>query len=114
MIKRGEIYYVDLGVDKNGSVQSGRRPVVIIQNDVGNKHSPTTLVCPITSKNKKKMPTHVSLKSSESGLPKDSVVMCEQCFTVNKDSLEEIAGEISDKKLEELNHSLSISMGLNR
>lgn len=112
-VKRGEIYYIDLGVDENGSVQSGKRPVVIVQNDIGNKYSPTTLICPITSKQKKKMPTHVEITPKESGLPKQSTIMCEQLFTVNKNDLEEMVGKLNDEKFKELNKGLTVSIGLN-
>ena len=94
-IKRGEIYYADLS-PVVGSEQGGVRPVLIIQNDVGNKYSPTVIVSAITSKiDKAKIPTHIELKASECGLIKDSVVLLEQIRTIDKKRLKEKIGIVS-------------------
>ena len=86
-ISRNDIWYAGLGF-KNGSIQGGTRPVYIVQNDIGNKHSPTTIVAPITSKmSKKKLPTHILIQPEESGLEKDSIILCEQLQTVNQNNL---------------------------
>lgn len=111
--KRGEIYYADLahGV---GSEQEGRRPVVVIQNDVGNKHSPTVIVAAVTTKafdKRKKLPVHYAL-DDETGLKAPSVVMLEQIRTLDKHRLEQYVGKLPPKQLKELNHALAISVGL--
>lgn len=112
-IKRGEIYYADLTTSESGSsVQSGRRPVVIIQNDVGNAYSPTTIVVPLTSKNKRRdLPTHVKVKANkETGLRCDSIALLEQVQSIDKDRLKTRVGMI--RNVNELNHALKISVGL--
>ena len=83
LVKRGDIFYADLGTVR-GSEQGGIRPVLIVQNDIGNKYSPTVIVAPITSQDKTKLPTHVSLDMVNSGLPKKSTVMMEQVRTLDK------------------------------
>ena len=112
-IKRGDIWMIDLGKLHNGSIQDGYRPCVIIQNDIGNKHSPCVVICPLTSKNKRVMPTHVNV-NVEDGIPFDSIVMCEQIQTRCK---KEIRGNkpmchLSDNKMEQINKALAISIGL--
>ena len=87
MIRRGEIYYADLS-PVVGSEQGGVRPVLIVQNDIGNKYSPTVIVAAITSQiNKAKLPTHIEISASEYGLPKDSVILLEQIRTIDKKRL---------------------------
>lgn len=112
-IKRGEIYYADLASQgENSSVQSGYRPVLVIQNDIGNAHSPTTIIVPLTSKKKRRdLPTHVRIQASaETGLQKDSVALLEQVRTVDKAKLKSKVGFLRD--IGPLNHALLISVGL--
>ena len=95
-IKRGDIYYADLS-PVIGSEQGGIRPVVIVQNDVGNKYSPTVIAAAITSKiNKAKLPTHIEIDAETFGLPKDSVILAEQVRTIDKKRLRERIGHLND------------------
>jgi len=111
-IKRGDIYYADLS-PAVGSEQGGVRPVVIVQNDVGNRFSPTVIAAAITSqKNKSKLPTHIEIPSSGSGLSKDSVILLEQIRTIDKKRLKEKMGGLNENYIGELNHALSVSFGL--
>ncbi|MFF3150631.1 type II toxin-antitoxin system PemK/MazF family toxin [Streptomyces sp. NPDC057927] len=111
-IKRGDVYFVDIPVGV-GSEQSGKRPVVIIQNDIGNKFSPTVIVTYVTSKlAKKKLPTHVELSPEESGLTRGSVVLGEQVRTIDKSRLIKKITSLSDEKMEEITNAISISMGI--
>jgi mRNA interferase MazF len=111
-VKRGDIFYADIGSGK-GSEQTGSRPVLIIQNDVGNKHSPTVIAAMITSKlSKAKLPTHVEIKPEESGLAKDSVILLEQIRTIDKKRLERKVGHVNDRIMREINTALAISIGL--
>ena len=98
-IKRGEIYFADVTrYDSLGSEQSGRRPVVILQNNIGNKFSPTTIIAIITTKSKRELPTHVELHKDEvNKLKHDSVVALEQISTIDKDRLKFKIGELSEK-----------------
>lgn len=112
IVKRGDIYYADLS-PVIGSEQGGVRPVLIIQNDVGNKYSPTVIAAAITSKiNKAKMPTHIELSATEYGLNKDSVVLLEQIRTIDKKRLREKIGRLDGELMENVNEALSISFGL--
>lgn len=112
VVKRGEIYYADLS-PVIGSEQGGIRPVLVVQNDVGNKYSPTVIVAAITSQiNKAKMPTHVEIDAKEYGLIKDSVILLEQIRTVDKKRLKEKIGKIDDDLSEKVDESLLISFGL--
>ncbi len=112
IIKRGDIYYADLS-PVVGSEQGGVRPVLIIQNDVGNKYSPTVIAAAITSQiNKAKMPTHIELAASEYGLHKDSVVLLEQIRTIDKRRLREKIGHLDAKLMKSVNQALSVSFGL--
>lgn len=110
--KRGDIYFADLGQGV-GSEQMGYRPVVIIQNDVGNKHSPTVVVTAITSKvdARAKQPTHCFI-GTYYGLELPSVILLEQIRTLDKKRLEKFAGSLQEKHLRELNRALAISVGL--
>ena len=109
-MKRGEIYIMK--GEGYGNVQKGIRPVIVIQNDIGNHYSPTTIVCNITTAKKKILPTHLNLGIS-GGLHKDSIVLCEQIQTVNKEDLKTYVGVISDQHiLEELDNKLLISLGI--
>ncbi|MCI8520434.1 MAG: type II toxin-antitoxin system PemK/MazF family toxin [Clostridia bacterium] len=112
IVKRGDIYYADLS-PVVGSEQGGIRPVLIIQNDIGNKYSPTVIAAAITSQiNKAKMPTHIELAAKEYGLNKDSVILLEQIRTIDKRRLRERIGRIDDGLMESVNNALSVSFGL--
>lgn len=110
IIKRGELYYADLS-PVIGSEQGGIRPVLIVQNDIGNKYSPTIIAAAITSQlNKSKLPTHIEI-GQECGLPKDSVVLLEQIRTLDKRRIKEKIGELSPEKMRKINNALLISLG---
>ncbi len=110
-IKRGDLYYADLS-PVVGSEQGGIRPVLIIQNNVGNKYSPTVIISAITSQiNKARIPTHIELPANEYGLQKDSVVLLEQLRTIDKKRLKEKIGEVGDGKMNSINNALLISLG---
>lgn len=110
-IKRGEVYYADLS-PVVGSEQGGVRPVLVIQNDVGNKFSPTVIVAAITSQiNKAKIPTHIELSSEEYNLPKDSVILLEQIRTIDKRRLKERITNLQPNKMKEVNRAILISVG---
>ena len=111
-IRRGDIYYADLR-PVVGSEQGGIRPVLIIQNDVGNAHSPTVICAAITSRmNKAKLPTHVSLDSGKYDLVKDSVVLLEQLRTIDKTRLKDKICHLENQVLFEIDKALEISLGL--
>ena len=113
LIKRGEIYYADLS-PVVGSEQGGVRPVLIIQNDVGNKFSPTVIVAAITSQlSKAKIPTHVELSAREYRLPKDSVVLLEQIRTIDKRRLKEKISALDNQKMRAINLAILVSLGFN-
>lgn len=109
---RGELYYADLGRCV-GSEQEGYRPVVIIQNDMGNRHSPTVIVAAISSRirAKRKLPTHYYM-NAENGLKEPSVILLEQIRTIDKQRLDQRIGRLSEKHLAGLNHALAVSVGL--
>jgi mRNA interferase MazF len=112
IVKRGDIYYADLS-PVIGSEQGGIRPVLIVQNDVGNKYSPTVIAAAITSQiNKAKLPTHIEISAQEYGLPKDSVILLEQIRTIDKKRLKEKIGHLDDELMEKVNEALNISFGL--
>ncbi len=112
IVKRGDIYYADLS-PVVGSEQGGVRPVLIIQNDVGNKYSPTVIAAAITSRiNKAKMPTHIELTAREYGLNKDSVILLEQIRTIDKRRLREKIGYLDGSVMGSVNDALQISFGL--
>ncbi|HHY53186.1 MAG TPA: type II toxin-antitoxin system PemK/MazF family toxin [Clostridiales bacterium] len=111
-VKRGDIYYADLS-PVVGSEQGGIRPVLIVQNDVGNKFSPTVIAAAITSqKGKSRLPTHIQLPKVGSGLSKDSVVLLEQIRTIDKRRLKEKMGRLDETSMNEVNRALAISFGL--
>ena len=111
MIKRGELYYADLS-PVIGSEQGGVRPVLVVQNDVGNKYSPTVIAAAVTSKiNKAKLPTHIELSAVDFGLVKDSVVLLEQIRTIDKRRLKERIGELPSETMNMVNDALLISLG---
>lgn len=113
-VKRGEIYYADLS-PVVGSEQGGVRPVLIVQNDIGNKHSPTVIAAAITSqKEKTKLPTHISLDAESYGLAKDSIVLLEQVRTLDKKRLRERMGELDNVAMHKIDTALSVSFGLDR
>lgn len=112
IIRRGDIYYADLS-PVVGSEQGGIRPVLIIQNDVGNKYSPTVIAAAITSQiNKAKMPTHIELIAKEHGLLKDSVILTEQIRTIDKRRLREKIGRLDKELMTKVDTALSVSFGL--
>lgn len=111
-IKRGDLYYADLS-PVVGSEQGGIRPVLIIQNDIGNKYSPTVIIAAITSQiNKAKLPTHVEISANEYGLNKDSVIRLEQIRTIDKKRIREKIGCLDENVMLKVNNSLQISLGL--
>ncbi len=111
MIKRGELYYADLS-PVVGSEQGGIRPVLVVQNDVGNKYSPTIIAAAVTSQiNKAKLPTHIELSAKEYGLQKDSVVLLEQIRTLDKQRLKDKIGEVPLDTMQKINQALMISLG---
>lgn len=111
-VKRGEVYYANLGKGE-GSEQSGKRPVLVIQNDIGNKYSPTVIIAAITSQmTKTKIPTHVKINGLEYGLPKDSIVLLEQIRTIDKKRLDSFVGKLDDKIMNYVDRSCQISIGL--
>ncbi|MCI6008384.1 type II toxin-antitoxin system PemK/MazF family toxin [Oscillospiraceae bacterium LCP25S3_E10] len=111
-IKRGDIFYADLS-PVVGSEQGGIRPVLIVQNDVGNKFSPTVIAAAITSQQSKaKLPTHIQLGAQQCGLMKDSVVLLEQIRTLDKKRLKEKMGCLDTQAMNEVNRAINISFGL--
>ncbi len=111
-MRRGDIFFADLS-PVVGSEQGGVRPVLVVQNDIGNKYSPTVIVAAITSQiDKAKLPTHVELKASEHGLDRDSVVLLEQIRTIDKRRLREKVARLSGEVIERVDEALKISLGL--
>lgn len=112
LIKRGDIYYADLS-PVVGSEQGGVRPVLIVQNDVGNKHSPTVIAAAITSQiGKARLPTHISIDAVNYGLTKDSVVLLEQIRTIDKKRLKDKMGHLDDEVMQQVNDAINVSFGL--
>lgn len=112
VIRRGDVYYADLR-PVVGSEQGGVRPVLIIQNDIGNRHSPTVICAAITSKmNKAKLPTHVEVSTSQCAMVKDSVILLEQLRTIDKRRLKDKICHIDGELLEEVNRALLVSLEL--
>lgn len=111
-VKRGEIYYADLS-PVVGSEQGGIRPVLIVQNDVGNRHSPTVIAAAITSRlDKARLPTHISLDAASCGLQRDSIVLLEQIRTIDKKRLKDKMGSLDTTAMNRVDNALSISFGL--
>ena len=111
-IKRGDIFYADLS-PVVGSEQGGTRPVLIVQNDTGNKHSPTVIAAAITSQTgKARLPTHISLSGHDVGLSKDSVVLLEQIRTIDKRRLREHMGHVDDGLMNQVDSAIAVSFGL--
>ena len=114
IIKRGELYYADLS-PVIGSEQGGIRPVLVVQNDVGNKYSPTVIAAAVTSKiNKARLPTHIELSASVYGLSKDSVVLLEQIRTIDKKRLKDKIGLLSEQTMMRVDDALLISLGFGK
>ena len=111
-IKRGDIFYADLS-PVVGSEQGGLRPVLIVQNDVGNKYSPTVIAAAITSKmSKTKLPTHIDVPGVDAGLAKDSIVLLEQIRTIDKRRLKEKMGHLDENTMNHVNNAIQVSFGL--
>ena len=111
-IKRGDIYYADLS-PVVGSEQGGIRPVLIVQNDVGNRHSPTVIAAAITSQTgKARLPTHIELAAQSYGLSRDSVVLLEQIRTIDKKRLKERMGRVDDGMMDKIDTAIAVSFGL--
>ena len=111
-VRRGDIYYADLS-PVVGSEQGGMRPVLIVQNDVGNKYSPTVIAAAITSKtSKSKLPTHIEVFADRYGLAKDSVILLEQIRTIDKTRLKEKMGHLDDAVMDRVNDAITVSFGL--
>ncbi len=111
-VKRGDIYYADLS-PVVGSEQGGIRPVVIVQNDLGNKHSPTVIAAAITSKTtKNKLPTHIEVVADKHGLSRNSVILLEQVRTIDKKRLKEKMGHLEDDVMAKVNAAITVSLGL--
>ena len=111
-VKRGDIYYADLS-PVVGSEQGGTRPVLIIQNDTGNRHSPTVIAAAITSQvGKARLPTHITVRGREVGLSKDSVILLEQIRTIDKRRLREHTGRLSEQQMQHVDQAIAVSMGL--
>lgn len=114
LIKRGDIFYADL-MPVVGSEQGGVRPVLIIQNDIGNRYSPTVICAAITSQiNKAKIPTHIEIESEKYDLVKDSVVLLEQIRTIDKSRLKEKICRIDDTLMKKVDKALAISLNLDK
>lgn len=112
MIRRGEIYLIDLS-NQIGSEQSGVRPAVVVQNEMGNIHSPTTIICPLTSKSKNMAATHVSLTPEDAGVIKESIVLCEQVRVIDKTRIKKKLGEVTNMdKIEDINQKILVSFGI--
>ena len=112
VVKRGDIFYADLS-PVIGSEQGGIRPVIIIQNDIGNKYSPTIIVAPVTSQmNKAKLPTHIEIDAGTYGIEKDSVILLEQLRTIDKRRLKDKVCHLDEAMLDKVNHALEISLEL--
>ncbi len=111
-VKRGDIYYADLS-PVVGSEQGGLRPVLIIQNDIGNRYSPTVIAAAITSRmGKNKLPTHIEVYAGKVGLSKDSVILLEQIRTLDKRRLREKMGHLDEDAMQKVNNAISVSFGL--
>lgn len=111
-VHRGEVFYADLS-PVVGSEQGGVRPVLIVQNEIGNRHSPTVIAAAITSRlDKTRLPTHINIRAADTGLAKDSVVLLEQIRTLDKRRLREKMGRLDDTAMDRVDQALQISFGL--
>lgn len=112
IVKRGDIFYADLS-PVVGSEQGGMRPVLIVQNDTGNKHSPTVIAAAITSQTgKARLPTHIELNAQSVGLSRDSVILLEQVRTIDKSRLRERMGKLDDTTMTKVDNAIAVSLGL--
>lgn len=112
LVRRGDVFYAHLN-PVVGSEQGGTRPVLIIQNDIGNQYSPTTIIAAITSQiAKAKLPTHVEISAARSGLERDSVILLEQIRTIDKSRLKQKVAVLDEETLEKVNRAIEISLGL--
>ena len=112
IVKKGDLFFADLS-PVVGSEQGGVRPVLVVQNDVGNKYSPTIIVAAVTSQTgKAKLPTHVQLEATQGGLSKNSVVLLEQLRTIDKRRLNERIGTLSENQIPDVEKALSVSLGI--
>lgn len=112
IVKKGDLFFADLS-PVVGSEQGGVRPVLVVQNDVGNKYSPTIIVAAVTSQTgKAKLPTHVQLEATQGGLSKNSVVLLEQLRTIDKQRLKERIGSLNEKQIPDVEKALSVSLGI--
>ena len=112
IVKRGDIYYADLS-PVVGSEQGGMRPVLIVQNDTGNKHSPTVIAAAITSPTgKARLPTHIELDAQSVGLSRNSVILLEQIRTIDKSRLRERMGKLDDTTMTKVDNAIAVSFGL--
>lgn len=112
IVKRGDIFYADLS-PVAGSEQGGMRPVLIVQNDTGNKHSPTVIAAAITSQTgKARLPTHIELNAQSVGLSRDSVILLEQIRTIDKSRLRERMGKLDDTTMTKVDNAIAVSFGL--
>ena len=112
IVKRGDIYYADLS-PVVGSEQGGMRPVLIVQNDTGNKHSPTVIAAAITSQTgKARLPTHIELDAQSVGLTRDSVILLEQIRTIDKSRLREKMGRLDENTMTRVDSAIAVSFGL--
>jgi mRNA interferase MazF len=111
-VRRGDIFYADLS-PVVGSEQGGMRPVLIVQNDTGNKHSPTVIAAAITSQvGKSRLPTHIELSGQSCGLSRDSVILLEQIRTIDKSRLREKMGRLDEPLMNEVDNAIAVSFGL--
>jgi len=111
-VRRGDVFYAELN-PVVGSEQGGTRPVLVVQNDIGNQYSPTTVVAAITSQiQKAKLPTHVEIDSKRGGLERDSVILLEQIRTIDKSRLRQKIAFLDEEIMQKVNHGLEISLGL--
>lgn len=112
-VKRGDIFYADLS-PVIGSEQGGTRPVLIVQNNTGNRHSPTVIAAAITSQTgKARLPTHINIPGGSVGLSKDSVILLEQVRTIDKRRLRERMGRLDDQHMSLVDNAIAVSFGLN-
>lgn len=112
IVQRGEVYFADLS-PVVGSEQGGVRPVLVIQNDIGNRFSPTVIVAAITAQiQKAKLPTHVEISANKHGFDRDSVILLEQIRTLDKQRLTDKITKLDDATMSEINHALEVSLGL--
>ena len=112
MIYRGEIYLIDFN-NQIGCEQIGTRPAIVVQNDIGNMYSPTTIVCPITTRDKVTLPTHVKLSTADASVHKNSIILCEQVRVIDKKRIKKKLGKVTNElKIKEINQKILVSFGI--